>query len=377
MEPPVDDELSTAEESDRAAEQAAARSLAATVSKAHGVRAFPQSAQRLLSLVGAPTFQVDEVTAAIESDGSLAARVLRVINSPAFGVRVRIRHIRVAVTLLGPRHLTEIATAAAVLDWFTDDSPAVPEIFRHSSSTAAIARHLATRVGLSPEEMYTCGLLHDFGKLIMLQSDDDSYAELVASTMHQPDLIHVEERARFGYDHAVLGAHMFSEWKIPEPLPSVIALHHRPERAFRDGGQIGRMVAVLRWSERLVHEFDEGRTVDEAWLDAMAFDPAARHLDLARGDFPGLCRELQRIYRENQKVSLLDEQPEESDAAPTEPEAAASEAPPPEPSPELVQQAAPARALVVTSRRALVAVALLLVVAALALVAVSTLSRRG
>ena len=311
-----EDDLRAADEAEERAAKAAAKSLAATMSKAHGVRAFPQAAQRLLEVVRDPSFRVDEIADTIESDTSLAARVLRVVNSPVFGLRVQIRKIRVAVTLLGVKNLTEIATAAAVLDWFEDEAPGVPEIFRHSSAVAALARHIAPRCGLSPEEMYSCGLLHDFGKLIMIQSGDDDYAALVVEYAHQPDVMHLKERELYGFDHAVLGAHMFSEWKIPEPLPRVIALHHQPERAFRRGDNVGRMVAVLRWAERLVHDFDEGRTLDETWLDEMSRDESVLHLDLARADFGRFCRELQQTYRDGHKIAGADA-PVEEPAPPT------------------------------------------------------------
>ena len=313
-----EDDLRAAEEAEERAAQAAAKSLAATMAKAHGVRAFPQAAQRLLEVVRDARFRVDEIAETIESDTSLAARVLRVVNSPVFGLRVQIRKIRLAVTLLGVKNLTEIATAAAFLDWFEDEAPGVSEIFRHSSAVAALAQRIAPRCGLSPEEMYSCGLLHDFGKLILIQSGDEDYAQLALAFTHEPDVMHIKEREAYGFDHAVLAAYMFAEWKIPEPLPRVIALHHQPERAFRRGDNVGRMVAALRWAERLVHEFDENRVIDDAWIDEMSRDECVLHLDFARADFGKFCRDLQQTYRDTLKITSP-EAPGEAAVAPEAP----------------------------------------------------------
>lgn len=325
-----EDDLNTTEEEDRLASLAASKSLAATMSRAHGVRAFPESARRLLVAVQDPLFDVDRIAELIESDTSLAARVLRVVNSPVFGLRVQVRKIRVAVTLLGSKNITEIAKAAAVLDWFEDESPGVAEIFRHSSAVAAVARHVASRCRLSPEEMYSCGLLHDFGKLIMIQSGDDDYAQLALELAREHDVIHLKEREAYGFDHAVLGARMFAEWQIPEPLPSVVALHHQPERALRRGDHVGRMVAALRWSERLVHDFERGRAMDDAWFDEMARDECVLHLGLATADFERFCIELRQVYRDSTRAA-----PSEEPAPPTPSEEAAlptpaEEAAPPE-----------------------------------------------
>lgn len=299
MESSLVDAFELSQESQDAAEQAAARSLALAIAKAHGVRASV-SAQKLLAILSNPNVTLREVTRTIEVDSSLAARVLRVVNSSAYGLRVRVRKISVAVTLLGSKKLGEIATAAAVLDWFEQESQAVPEVFRHSSATAALARHIATRAGVPAEEMYTCGLLHDYGRLILLQTGDASYARLVDDASDDDDVC-AGERAAYGFDHAVLGARMLAEWKLPAPLPDVIALHHQPARARRLGGVVAVMVATLRWAERLEREFERAMPIDDAWVDRMARDEDVRLLGVARGDFHRLCLNLHLTWLESQR----------------------------------------------------------------------------
>ncbi len=317
---------------DAEARAAASKSLAASVSRAHGVRAFPMSTRRLLDMLRDPKIPVDPIAETIESDGALAARVLRVVNSPIFGLRVRVRRIRVAVTLLGRKYISEIATAAAVLDWFADDSQMVSEIFRHSAATAAIGRQIALRTALSSEELYTSGLLHDFGKLMLIESGDDGYAEILTRSAGHPDQVHLLEREAYGFDHAVLGGQMFAEWNIPEPLPSIIALHHQPERAFAgDDSNLGRMVAALRWAESMAHAFANGAQPDAAWFDALAQTPEVVHLGVARGQLPELVAELQAAYADGHTLS-----PFGGDAEHVEPDAGARSSsqslPPPRPS---------------------------------------------
>ena len=303
------DPLSFLDDTDQVAREAARQSLAACVSKTHGVGSFPGAAQKLLQSTQGRDYCPTEATATIEGDSSLAARILRVVNSPAYGLRMRCRKIRIAVTLLGPRRLRQIATTAAALDWFSDDSPAVTAIFKHSSATALLARQLAAGLGLAADELYTCGLLHDFGKLMMIHAGDDRYAPILAKTADQIDSADVLEREVYGYDHALLGAIVLAGWNIPEPLPNVIAWHHQPQRAFKAGGLLGKMVATLRFAEHLAHAFERGDTIDAAWLARMAQDESAIHLNLTRDGFDRLCRDLQAKYVESLKISLLDEAP--------------------------------------------------------------------
>ncbi len=312
MSPSPSDALSFLDITDELARREATKSLAAAVSRSHGVRAFPVAVQKLLRETADRSFKVQDVTETIESDSSLAVRILRVVNSPAYGLRMRCRKIQTAVTLLGPKRLTEIAVAAAALDWFDDDSPVVKAIFTHSTGTATLARALALRSGLAPDELYTCGLLHDFGKLMMMQSGDEHYFAILRDTAGQSDAAHLREMEAYGFDHAILGAIMLAGWNIPEPVPNVIGWHHQPERAFAKGGAVGKMVATLRWAERLAHEFETGVIINDEWLAEMAADPSAAHLGLVPGEFfAKLCRDLQRKHADSQKTSLLEDDAEE------------------------------------------------------------------
>lgn len=308
MSPSPADSLAFLDITDELARRAAAKSLAAAVSRSHGVRAFPVAVQKLLQATSDKGFKVEDVTATIESDSSLAVRILRVVNSPAFGLRMRCHKIKTAVTLLGPKRLAEIAIAAAALAWFDDESPAVSGIFSHSIGTATLARAIASRVGLAPDEMYTCGLLHDFGKLMMIQSEDEHFLAMLTATAGLADVAHAREFEAYGFDHAILGAIMLAGWHIPDPVPNVVGWHHQPERAFAKGGAVARMVATLRFAERVAHELETGAVVNAAWISEIAADPSVVYLGLAPGDaFAKLCAELQKKYAESQKTSLLDD----------------------------------------------------------------------
>ncbi len=344
MSPRPSDSLSFLDITDELARRAAAKSLAATMSKSHGVKAFPVAVQKLLQAASDRSFRVKDMTEIIESDSSLAVRILRVVNSPAFGLRMRCRKIQTAVTLLGPKRLTEIAVAAAALDWFEDESPVVRGIFAHSTGTATVARALALRAGLAPDELYTCGLLHDFGKLMMLQSGDEQYLAILTESAGRADVCHVREMEVYGFDHALLGAIMLAGWHIPEPVPNVVSWHHQPERAFAKGGTVGKMVAVLRWSERLAHEFEAGVVINDAWLAEMAQDPCAAYLGLAPGEFfAKMCRDLQKKHADSQRASLLEDTPEEDDDAAADEPRGGPSLPPPAPGSALpLDSAAPA-----------------------------------
>ncbi len=239
------------ERGDRRAAQRAARSLAATVAKLHGAMPLPVAAQRLLSATQSTEYKLGGVVRIIESDPALAARIMRQATSALLG-RVRCTSIAQAVTRLGARMLQATAIAACAIELFGHDEPSAQLVVRHANTTAAIARFLSRHCGLVPEEMYTCGLLHDIGKLMLLRGADLDYHELLDRTTG-PDLVHLVERERYGFDHALVAGHVLTSWKLPHPLPRVVAWHHQPRRAYRATGQLSRMVALVRVADQLAY----------------------------------------------------------------------------------------------------------------------------
>ena len=66
---------------------------------------------------------------------------------------------------------------------------------------AAVARRLAVHFALSPNDMFTCGFLHDLGKLILLEDKEDSCGWDLKDLVDESDVLHLRERNKFGFDH--------------------------------------------------------------------------------------------------------------------------------------------------------------------------------
>lgn len=261
------------------AEREAAASLAARIAQIQGLKPFPVAAQRLLASVRDPDFDVGEVAALIEGDVSLAARVLKVVNAAAFGLARRCNTVHHAVVLLGARTISELAAALVVMDMFKGNDALVSGLRRHAAGTATIGRQLATSIGLPDENVFTGGLLHDLGKLLLLQSPEPDYPTLLASAPMERDAVHARERRIYGYDHAVLAGHVLAAWKVPAPLPQVVAWHHQPVRAYEAGGRVAQTVALVRLADRIAHAVARVESGGEADpLDALARDEAATYL---------------------------------------------------------------------------------------------------
>lgn len=310
----VDEDLWFGGSPDDPAEAEAARSMALVVARVYGLRAFPGSVQRLLALTADPDFRLADVVRTLEGDASLASRVLRLVNSAAYSLRVRCTSISHAVTLLGARAIGEVAMATAVLDLFQEQMGPSAAVREHSAVVAGLARFLAVRLRVPPEDVFTAGLLHDIGKLLMLQVEDEEvpagYLELLVEAGNRRDTAHLLERERYGYDHAVLGGHVLRAWDIPEPVPTVVAWHHQPARAFAARGEAATLVSLVRLADRLSYDLgleargDGPLDTDAARIADIARDESSAWLGLGPERLADLWPDLQVAYLESRQLVL-------------------------------------------------------------------------
>jgi hypothetical protein len=101
---------------DDEAEAAASKSLAATAARMVGAKPFPVAAKRLEELTRTTNARIEQVVVVLESDPALSVRLLRLVNSAGYGLKVRCTSVRHAAVLVGTRRLNQVATTAAILD---------------------------------------------------------------------------------------------------------------------------------------------------------------------------------------------------------------------------------------------------------------------
>lgn len=180
------------------------------------------AAARVLQVVDDPDAGAQEVARALGQDAVLAARVLRLGNSPYYGLGGRVSTLPFAVSVIGfqvVRSLTVIA--AAGLDR-PDGAP--PGFWLAAATCATAAEQVAPLLDADPGDAFSLGLLHTFGAALLHQ-----HAPLEGVCLPEPeDLADLAgtEIARYGITHEDLGARMLAKWQFPERISELIARHH-------------------------------------------------------------------------------------------------------------------------------------------------------
>jgi putative nucleotidyltransferase with HDIG domain len=271
---------------------AAAASGVGRASEGHGRRltaafealeAFPvfaESRARVLRVVSEGVSPVGEVVEAIESDVALVTTVLRIANQASSPRRGKVASIRDAVELLGCDQVELLARQAQTFDFF-ERSPGwdvMPERFRlHAVATQAAADKIARELGHDDrDELLTAALLHDVGKLILVQAYPAYPTEIHGEARTPGERVH-RERRELGVDHAVVGGVLARRWSFPGTLATAIERHHSEDAT--------GTAAIVRLADMVAH-YGHGETIDRNELLQ-----AGRALDLSPDDLRSLMYE--------------------------------------------------------------------------------------
>lgn len=191
---------------------------------------LPTVAFRVLELVEDPNATALQITRVIETDAAITLKILRVANSPLYGFRTEITSVQQAVINLGLNRISNVLVGIALFTKFfkatAQQSIYMKEFWTHSTATGTVAKTLANKLRLNfHEREFIGGLMHDIGKIAMIQYFPNEYHETV-QLIESEQIIDVEaERRVFGTDHNEAGEVIARMWKLPSDLSEIMTKH--------------------------------------------------------------------------------------------------------------------------------------------------------
>ncbi|MCP4573068.1 MAG: HDOD domain-containing protein [bacterium] len=244
----------------------------------------------------------DDLAACILRDQALTVRVLKVVNSAMYrgGEIEETRSVRRAVIRLGFDPVRKLALGLSVFDMMSklSRSPWLAELGRHSLITAGFARALAAATpGLDPEEAFVAALIHDVGKIVLLECSPAALDRVLADAAAGVDPL-AAERRHFGLTHDRAGRRLAVRWGLPFDLQTVIGDHHDID-PLRPPRKLAPELAVIVFADALAKlACGDGDTETEPAVLRQAGRtlklPASR-LDDIRGEAVAQIRELSSL----------------------------------------------------------------------------------
>lgn len=216
------------------------------------------AAMRILDLTARADHTLGEVIALVKNDAALTAKLLKIVNSPVYGLLEPATSLERAISYLGENMVVSIVledTLGAYLHTpLQGYGSGSGDLWKHDLRTAIAAKEIAllNRDSCPPDIAFTGGLLHDIGKSILSGFLQEEYHKILAelAAKQLPDYI-AGERELLGMDHAEVGFALAKNWQLPELIQMIIRHHHTPSLAPEDSRvvvyavHLGDIVAMM------------------------------------------------------------------------------------------------------------------------------------
>ncbi|MCU1718465.1 HDOD domain-containing protein [Pseudomonas sp. 5P_3.1_Bac2] len=243
-----------------------------------------------------PSPDLKAIAKLISQDPGLAGALLKLVNSPSFGLSNRIASIQQAVNLLGCNTVINLINAQSIRGELTDEAIVTLNRFWDSAQDVAVAcLILAKHIGYhSPDEAYTLGLFHNCGIPLMIKRFPNYMSVLEQAYAEAGDECRVvdTENRLLNTNHAVVGYYTAKSWRLPLHLCEAIASHHNALAIFADesgrDAQLKTLLAILKMAEHVCssHRVLGAQQQDHEWLCIEQF--VLEYVGLSEYDFENL-----------------------------------------------------------------------------------------
>ncbi|HUI06925.1 MAG TPA: HDOD domain-containing protein [Verrucomicrobiae bacterium] len=218
--------------------------------------AMPALCKFLVAHLHDPYVDLQYLAQELRYDPGMTANVLRIANSAVYGGLARVDSVQTAIARLGMKQLLELVVAVGIsqvlkkrlLGYQLEPE----ELLHHSVYVAVASEEIAKTLGLQTSEMlFTAGLLHDVGKIVMDDFVRTESARLDAKFRATKAGFDSVERDVLGICHAEVGGTLLKRWNFPEELVAPVFWHHRPSAAgsWTHTAYIVHLADMLAYSE--------------------------------------------------------------------------------------------------------------------------------
>ena len=254
--------------------------------------AMPHIATQIMEKLSSPHATPRDIHALITKDQGLAARVLKVANSPYYGASRSISSLRDAILFMGFDSIRSLVMTAVMKGMFSATSLAEQLLWEHSIGCAAASRRIAAEVDFSnAEEVFLAGLMHDIGKAVLFLRLPTKMRDVMQEVYNSGSDFAEVEQTEFGFTHAQVGQMVADKWRFAMNIEDAIANHHHPDQA-KSGRQIADIVSL---ANSLCHKLEIGPT-RKPDMDVSDLE-SARALGMSGDEVSELLEQMREMFQ--------------------------------------------------------------------------------
>ena len=229
---------------------------------------LPMVMDELLTIIADPNAALYAIKDIIKLDTSIFSQILKVVNTVQYrgDAEPRISNLDDAMQRLGLEKVKRIALDTSVLTLFKGirfPSKFSPEsLWTHSVGVAIASSNLADFLNFAlTDQVYSCGLIHDIGKLAKLKYDQKNFCEELNKAQESGWNNHQTEIAQIRIRHDLLGGKICKEWGISPVVEAVTKWHHEEDRSKRldvEDVATHKIIDIVQFSNEMIKKIGFG-----------------------------------------------------------------------------------------------------------------------
>lgn len=229
------------------------------IQKFSDLKTLPHVAIKVTQMVNSESSTMQDFEDVIKLDPILVVRLLKLVNSPYFGLANKVESISKAVVFIGMKNLRNLVAVEALRELYKDKDEGASfsrqNLWVHSATVAILSQMIAKRIfGLDGENEFLAGIIHDIGLIVEDQLEPELLRQACQQFVEGDGSIIQYEQEVVETHHAKVGGILASEWNMPDDVLLAIKKHHDQVKAY----PIPSPVSILHISEYIANRMKYG-----------------------------------------------------------------------------------------------------------------------
>ncbi len=235
------------------------------------LRTFAKPIDKVLQAINSPEIAIELVADLIKIDQVLAMKVMRTANSSTYAGTEDTLTLKDAVLRIGLEHLGELIAEIQSID---PSDPGHAHLggldhalfWEHALSVALCSAKIAHQCqSLDPQTVFTAAILHDIGRMVLLQSFPEQYAQVLDQSHTLGVSLELVEKRLLLSDHTQIAQTVLGNANLPKDLVDAIANHHTPPAKLGTKCPKSALVAAtIELADRMIHAMGIGSSGSRA-----------------------------------------------------------------------------------------------------------------
>jgi HD-like signal output (HDOD) protein len=244
-------------------------SLKKLVSRIESLPSLPSLYLEIMEELHSANTSFRKVGDIIAKDVGMTAKILQMVNSAFFGLRRQIASPQEAVSYLGLETVKSLVLTAKIFSQFDPKKISgfsLDDLWNHSVLTGIFAKiilQMENQRRESINDAYMAGMLHDLGKLVLVQNLRDGYQQALTDARQSERCLWEIENELFGTTHAEIAAYLMGLWGLKYPVVEAIAFHHDPRRSPQPMG----ILAAVHTADALANDLASAESNPPSHVD--------------------------------------------------------------------------------------------------------------